>query len=217
MQGLIYGSGGLRIGRHARIGPRIFIHTANHDVNPDDPRAFFQRGYVYKAVDIGHNVLISADVKIMPGTKLGDNSFVAAGAILTGEKFPEKSYLFGTPAKARKIPVEKKPKGKIKSAAQIAVVVAERYGNRWNLFDQILSVLGLPQILLLASEDQVPTDIFAIILDEDATIPKNISTDIDIWNIAAGEKIKKHENNKEDKFMLIQQVWVILQINIILV
>ena len=196
VQGLIYGSGGLRIGRHARIGPRVFIHTANHDVNPNDPRAFFQRGYLYKAVDIGHNVLISADVKILPGTKLGDNSFVGAGAILTGKIFAEKSYLFGIPAKAHEVSAEKKSKNETKSAAQIAIVVAERDSNRWSLFDQILSVLGLPQILLLASEDQVPEDVFAIILDKNAKVPKSVATNVDIWKIAAGGKLKNRGDNK---------------------
>ena len=41
-EGLFYGSGGIHIGRHARIGPRCFIHSANHDIAPS-AEAFFER------------------------------------------------------------------------------------------------------------------------------------------------------------------------------
>src|SRR5215510_8301565 len=64
---LIYGSGGIRIGRHARIGPRVFIHSANHEIDPNDERALFERGYEYESVEIGDNCLISANVSILSG------------------------------------------------------------------------------------------------------------------------------------------------------
>ena len=31
---LVYGSGGVHFGRHARIGPRFFVHSANHEIAP---------------------------------------------------------------------------------------------------------------------------------------------------------------------------------------
>lgn len=71
LRGLFYGSGGIYIGRHVRIGPRTFIHSANHDIASEDSRAYFERGYDYQSVVIGENSLISADVSILPGAQLG--------------------------------------------------------------------------------------------------------------------------------------------------
>lgn len=96
---LIYGSGGVSIGRHTRIGPRVFIHSANHDVSENNPKAFYERGYIYERVVIGDNCLISANVSILPGVVLGDGCFVAAGAVVPRGTYPPGSRLAGVPAR----------------------------------------------------------------------------------------------------------------------
>ena len=55
----IIGSGGVIIGRHVMIGHNFFLHSANHNTKPN-AKAYFERGFDYKSVKIGDNVLISA-------------------------------------------------------------------------------------------------------------------------------------------------------------
>ena len=96
---LVYGSGGVHVGRHARIGPRFFVHSANHDTGAS-PLAFHERGYDYATVRIGDDCLISANVSVLPGAILGPGTFVAAGAVVTGRTYPDDARLAGVPAKA---------------------------------------------------------------------------------------------------------------------
>jgi acetyltransferase-like isoleucine patch superfamily enzyme len=183
--GLFYGSGGIRIGRHARIGPRVFVHSANHDVDREDPRAFFERGYDYKAVEIGDNVLISADVRILPGATLGATSFVAAGATVVGKVYAEASYLAGTPASTLAAPVldnaEIPP-----SAAEVAIVLRRGLVERRRAWRHLLSVIGLPQIMLVEEGERLPPSVIAVLIDGDdvGTMPG----DVDIWRIERGSK-----------------------------
>lgn len=95
---IIEGSSGVRIGRNARIGHRLFLHSANHLIDPPDGLAHFERRYVYRPVVIDDNVLVSANVTILPGARLGAGSFVAAGAVVTGRVWPDGGRLMGVPA-----------------------------------------------------------------------------------------------------------------------
>jgi acetyltransferase-like isoleucine patch superfamily enzyme len=53
-------------------------------------------------VFIGKNVWIGSKVIILKGSKIGDNSIIAAGSVVTGKTFPANAIIGGNPAKVIK-------------------------------------------------------------------------------------------------------------------
>jgi acetyltransferase-like isoleucine patch superfamily enzyme len=156
---LVYGSGGVRIGRHARIGPRLFLHSANHEIAPS-PLAFHERGYDYAPVSIGDNCLLSANVSILPGTSLGVNTFVAAGAVVTGRAYPDDARLVGVPARAVEVEAHETPH----RPAPIVAIVARSDDPRGVALERIAATLGLPQIARVeATADLLPESVRSVI------------------------------------------------------
>ena len=85
--------GGIEIGDDVLIGQQVVIATLNHDLNPE------KRGsMIPKHVKIGNRVWIGAHATILAGVTIGDNSVVAAGAVVTKD-VPENSVVAGVPAK----------------------------------------------------------------------------------------------------------------------
>lgn len=97
----IDGRGGLTIGNHVLIGPDVFIGSSNHVVSPKDnaPRLFL--GHIPEPVSIGHNVWLGAHAVICPGVRIGDQSVIAAGSIVTKD-VPEAVMVAGSPARVIK-------------------------------------------------------------------------------------------------------------------
>lgn len=84
------------IGKGAQIAPNVGIITTNHDIN--NP-ALHVKG---KDVIIGQNCWIGMNSVVLPGVQLGDNTVVAAGAVVS-KSFPEGYCVIGgTPAKILK-------------------------------------------------------------------------------------------------------------------
>jgi len=157
--GLIYGSGGVHIGRHVRIGPRCFLHSANHDIAFDD-KAFFEKGYIYENVHIGDNCLISANVSIMPGTKLGSGSFVACGAVVTKNSYCSNSYLAGIPA--RQLDNQHKTtKDRLIQEEQpvIALLTPEKNSTYLAIARLLITVLGCPQVRAYQDKSSIPESV----------------------------------------------------------
>jgi acetyltransferase-like isoleucine patch superfamily enzyme len=155
---LVFGSGGVWVGRHARIGPRCFIHSANHEIGKS-PLAFHERGYVEEAVRIGDNALISANVSILPGAVLGDDVFVACGAVVPKGHYPAGSRLFGVPAKSTAPPTEEPPEAVVEIA-----LLTPRAGHWEALAQHLLSTLGLPQVGIAKEGDSLPASVHSAIL-----------------------------------------------------
>lgn len=88
----------VRIGKNVRIGPYTLIMDSDfHDVL--DTRKEGKKG----DVEIEDNVWIASKVTILKGVKIGSNSIVAAGAVVT-QDVPEDCIVAGVPAKiVRKI------------------------------------------------------------------------------------------------------------------
>jgi maltose O-acetyltransferase len=85
--------GEVEIGNNVRFGPSVMIATMKHnDINSKEHKNEF------KKVIIGNNVWIGHNVTILPGVIIGDNSIIAAGAVLT-KSFPNNSTIAGIPAK----------------------------------------------------------------------------------------------------------------------
>ena len=53
-------------------------------------------------IQIGDNVWIGANVTILRGAKIGSDSVIATGAVVTGGEYPPRSILAGVPAKVIK-------------------------------------------------------------------------------------------------------------------
>lgn len=71
--------GNITIGKYCQIANNVIIVTTNHVLKGD----FYYGNVENKDVVIGDNVWIGSGAKIMPGVKIGSNSIVAAGAVVT--------------------------------------------------------------------------------------------------------------------------------------
>lgn len=60
-------------------------------------------------IAIGNHVWIGHDCKILKGAKIGDNSIIATGSIITKKQYPEHSVIAGIPAKVVKQNINWKP------------------------------------------------------------------------------------------------------------
>ena len=88
--------GGISIGDGSMIGMNVTIATLNHGL------ALETRNTTYPSpVVIGENVWIGSNATILPGVTIGDNSVVAAGAVVTKD-VPKNTVVAGVPAKAVK-------------------------------------------------------------------------------------------------------------------
>ena len=89
-----YDLGGLDIADDVMIGPSVNIITSGHPIDPAQRRA----AVVARPVVIERNVWIAAGATIIGGVKVGENSVVAAGSVVTKEVSPN-SLVGGNPAR----------------------------------------------------------------------------------------------------------------------
>jgi acetyltransferase-like isoleucine patch superfamily enzyme len=85
--------GGITLEDHVLIGPRVNLITENHPLNPAD-----RRGILCKPIVIKRNAWIGAGATILPGVTIGENSVVAAGAVVSRD-VPDNTVVGGIPAK----------------------------------------------------------------------------------------------------------------------
>lgn len=190
---IMEGSSAIYVGRNARIGHRFFLHSANHDLATNLQLAYFERSYIYKPIWIGDNVLISANVALLAGAHLGQGSFVAAGAVVPGKKFPDNSFLAGLPAKPIKMNGER-PSRELLPAPAIAFLVSQNSKGK-AAADLLASTLGLPQIAVFTDNMPLPGSVKVVIcLDEGVSPPENID---EVWEISPAERdLQRNENFK---------------------
>ena len=85
------------IGNSVMMGPEVIIYTRNHRHEIGSP--FYTQGFEdFKPVSIGNNVWIGRRAMFMPGSSVGSNVVVAAGAVVTGS-FGDDVIIGGVPAK----------------------------------------------------------------------------------------------------------------------
>lgn len=82
---LIYG--GVQIGSDVLMGPDIKIITRNH-LFKDPTVRINDQGTIFRAVTIGNDVWIGANVVILPGVNIGNGAVIAAGAVVTKDVAP---------------------------------------------------------------------------------------------------------------------------------
>ena len=89
-----YDLGGLDIADDVMIGPNVSLITSGHPVEPSRRREFT----IAKPIVIERNVWIAAGAIIIGGVTVGENSVVAAGAVVTKDVPPD-TLVGGNPAK----------------------------------------------------------------------------------------------------------------------
>lgn len=90
----MYDLGGIDIADEVMIGPNVSILTSGHPVEPSQRRAFV----IAKPIVIERNVWIGAGAIILGGVTVGENSVVAAGAVVTRD-VPSNTLVAGNPAR----------------------------------------------------------------------------------------------------------------------
>lgn len=85
--------GGITIEDDVQIGPRVNLVTENHPVDPTK-----RKHLDLKAIVIKRNAWIGAGATILPGVTVGENSIVAAGAVVN-KHVPANTIVGGVPAK----------------------------------------------------------------------------------------------------------------------
>ena len=88
--------GGITIEDGVQIGPRVNLITENHPVDPTK-----RKDLDLKPVLIKRNAWIGAGATILPGVTVGENSIVAAGALVNSD-VPANTIVGGVPAKVIK-------------------------------------------------------------------------------------------------------------------
>lgn len=85
--------GGITIGDGCQIGHNVVFATLDHGLKPED------RANTYPApIVLGRNVWIGSNSTILKGVTIGDNSVIAAGAVVTRD-IPANCIAGGVPAK----------------------------------------------------------------------------------------------------------------------
>ena len=78
------------------IGPRVNLTTENHPINPSE-----RKSLILNAIVIKKNAWIGAGATILPGVTIGENSIIAAGAVVN-KNIPDNTIAGGIPAKVIK-------------------------------------------------------------------------------------------------------------------
>jgi acetyltransferase-like isoleucine patch superfamily enzyme len=94
---VLYGHGGLRVGRDVRIAAHSVIVPANHTF-ADRSLPIGQQSVVAKGIRIEDDVWIGAGVKILDGVVVGTGSVIGAGSVVTRSVAPNGIYV-GVPAR----------------------------------------------------------------------------------------------------------------------
>jgi len=84
--------GGITIEDDVQIGPKVNLITENHSLDPAT-----RKSLDLKSILIKRNAWIGAGVNILPGVTIGENSVVAAGAVVTKD-VPDNAIVGGVPA-----------------------------------------------------------------------------------------------------------------------
>lgn len=88
--------GGIIVEDHVQIGPRVSLITENHPVDPSKRKTLD-----LNSIHIKQNVWIGAAATILPGVTIGENSIVAAGAVVR-TNVEANTIVAGVPAKTVK-------------------------------------------------------------------------------------------------------------------
>lgn len=84
----------ITIGKNVLIGPNVTLCTTGHPVHPKHRGD----GMYSFPITIGDNVWLGANVVVLPGVTIGENSVIGAGSVVTKD-IPANVVAFGMPCK----------------------------------------------------------------------------------------------------------------------
>lgn len=93
-------AGGIVIGNDVIMGQYVSFHSENHNFS-NKTVLIREQGVNHKGIELGNNIWVGAKVTFLDGAFVGDNSVVAAGAVVSG-RFPSNVVIGGVPAKILK-------------------------------------------------------------------------------------------------------------------
>lgn len=88
--------GGITIEDDVFIGPKVSLLTEGHPISPES-----RHSLTVARIHIKRNAWIGANATVMQGVTVGENSIVAAGAVVTRD-VPDRTVVGGIPAKVIK-------------------------------------------------------------------------------------------------------------------
>jgi maltose O-acetyltransferase len=94
---IINGGGDVSVSDDVLIGPEVIIYSQNH-IYKNLEKKISEQGYLTSSVLISDNVWIGARSIILPGVKIGSNSIIGAGSVVTKD-VPSNCIYAGNPAK----------------------------------------------------------------------------------------------------------------------
>lgn len=95
---MLVDDGEITIGDNVMIAPNVILCSATHPISPN----LREKGMEYNMpVKIGNRVWIGANVVVMPGVIIGDNSVIGAGSVVTKD-IPANVVAFGNPCKVHR-------------------------------------------------------------------------------------------------------------------
>ena len=92
--------GGIEIGNDVIMGSYISFHSENHNFT-DTSKLIREQGTSSKGIKLGNNIWVGAKVTFLDGCVVGNNSVVAAGAVVNGV-YPDNVVIGGIPARVIK-------------------------------------------------------------------------------------------------------------------
>jgi acetyltransferase-like isoleucine patch superfamily enzyme len=90
-------AGGIKIGNDVIMGEYVSFHSQNHNFLEKN-KLIKNQGVTSKGIEIGNNVWIGAKCTFLDGSYVGDNSVIAAGALVR-DTFPNNVLIAGIPAR----------------------------------------------------------------------------------------------------------------------
>lgn len=93
---VVGGDAYVSLGACCDIAPRVTFVTGSHQINPAGPHVAGE-GYSHP-ISIGDGCWICTGATILGGTRIGERSIVAAGAVVKGD-FPAGCLIGGLPAR----------------------------------------------------------------------------------------------------------------------
>jgi len=93
--------GEIRIGSGSAIGQHSAVIAANHQVVLGEPYFSTPWDEAKTGVELGRNVWVGANCVLLPGTRIGDHSVIAAGSVVNSE-VPSGEIWGGVPARRLK-------------------------------------------------------------------------------------------------------------------
>ena len=94
---ILYGNGGLTIGKDVIIAGQCFIVASMHEYQ-DPTQPISAQGFSTQGIIIEDNVWIGAGAKVLDGVTIGKGAVVGANAVVT-KSIPAGSCVVGIPAK----------------------------------------------------------------------------------------------------------------------